>query len=70
MYVGLSEVPSVWLAMYHSLFSRRRTKALNTSLESSWPPNSNRSRTFTIEQELSELEWVIVGAYSGANRFL
>ena len=28
-------VPSVWLAMYHSLFSRRCTVELNTSLESS-----------------------------------
>ena len=31
----LMTVLSVWLAMYHSLFSRRRTIQLNTSLESS-----------------------------------
>ena len=63
-------LPSVWLAMYHSLFSRRRTIVINTSLESSWAQNSNSSSTFTIEQELSEVRQVIVGAYSGANRFL
>ena len=28
-------VPSVWLAMYHSLCSRSLTKTINTSLQSS-----------------------------------
>ena len=63
-------LPSVWLAMSDRIFFRRLTIAINTPLERSWAQNSNRSSTFTIEQELSELQQVIVWEYSGANRFL
>ena len=53
-------IPSVRLAMYYSLFYRRRTIVINTPIERSWAQNVNRSWNFTMEAELSELEQVIV----------